>query len=482
MFQCVSGTAVRRVFSLSAALLVSACSTVATTTARSPAPAPASPFTGFFKNFSTCRSEFDAIEARIAEAGVREASFHVVPGFAYLRTDRMLASFRDQVSGIDDVWEWTRRMRELEEEARDYELMNLGIPNPQRADLRARLADCGRVLAAIELADDANWAKLQAAVKPADQPAAVTEAAFDPAQWQRDYLAPLQALPAGTSMRLWAPKPVEDLRLLDQLPQAVELNVLQYPSMTNSAWRALAERHAPRLWIETASEQDLPAAPAYLPHGLGADTGQSPVYYQIGYTRFGGATLVQITYVTWFKAAASAPAPLEGLIWRVTLDAAMKVLSYDSLRASGQDHRWYPVQPLSPQPDRLASGQLYVAPELAPATGATLRVASGDHQLRRVVPAAQAASAKTGEYELRAYEDLYALPLADGNTRSLFGPDGTLATTARAARPEVPRQTGHHAPADVTPLHLDDPYVLEAVFVPVPQQPLRTMQTAQLRR
>ena len=34
----------------------------------------------------------------------------------------------------------------------------------------------------------------------------------------------------------------------------------------------------------------------------------------------------------------------------------------------------------------------------------------------------------------------------------------------------------------VTPLHLDDPYVLEAVFVPVPQQPLRTMQTAQLRR
>ena len=103
MFQCVSGAAVRRVFSLSAALLVSACSTVATTTAPSPAPAPASPFTGFFKNFSTCRSEFDAIEARIAEAGVREASFHVVPGFAYLRTDRMLASFAHEVKSLEEV-------------------------------------------------------------------------------------------------------------------------------------------------------------------------------------------------------------------------------------------------------------------------------------------------------------------------------------------------------------------------------------------
>lgn len=68
-----------------------------------------------------------------------------------------------------------------------------------------------------------------------------------------------------------------------------------------------------------------------------------------------------------------------------------------------------------------------IASELAPAKTATLRLRAGSHEVRRIVSAEQASDAPRNEYELRVYEELYTLPLPDGRTHSLFGPDGPFA-------------------------------------------------------
>lgn len=110
-----------------------------------------SPFTGFNKDYWNCRAQYAEMDARIDAAGVRHAQFYRVPGYPYLRTDRLLATFGPQVSGLEDVSEWVRRMRELDQESRDYEYKNFGLGDVEAAERRNRFLNCGRVLANIAI-------------------------------------------------------------------------------------------------------------------------------------------------------------------------------------------------------------------------------------------------------------------------------------------------------------------------------------------
>lgn len=454
-----------------------------------------SPFTGFYKNYADCRQQYVEMDARVDAAGVREASFWRVPGFPYLRTDRTLASFRHEVKGLNDVSEWTRRMRELDQEARDFEYINLGMSDLDHATQRDRFLNCGRILAAIELEDPANWARLLEAVVPHDAYstsarvlgvyplAAISMKSRAEAARQvalADYRrAPDQAA-AGDPMRLWTVQPVEDLSLIANATRDVQINALGFPGFFGSQWRALAERHAPKFWIETADANDLPAAPMFEDQGLTANVARNQVHYLITFARFGSDLLVQISYFLWFKAPESADTgPIDGLIWRITLDRTYQPMVYESLHASGRDHRWYPVQPMQQRASGDGSRAAeFIAPELAPAQAATLRVQAATHTVRRVVTADQARGASTHAYELRLYEELFTLRLPQGGTRSLFGPDGLVpgahgvdpvgGYASGIRQPGVLRQYGHHAIAHVGRRHFDDPYILEKTFVAPP--------------
>ncbi|MGQ0699417.1 MAG: hypothetical protein ACT4PZ_14375 [Panacagrimonas sp.] len=450
-----------------------------------------SPFTGFYKNYSGCAADYAAMDARVDAADVRDGAYSRVAGFPYLRTDRMLASFRHEVKGLEDISEWTRRMRELDQEARDFEYINLGMPEFERAVQRDRFLNCGRILLNIALEDPANWARLIEAVPPADAYSglarvfglyALMASSMNARVAQahsaaiREYEQPLRDPAGGATLRAWTAKPKEDLSMIGGAQAKVLINALGFPGLFGSQWRALAERHAPALWIETAGEGDLPAAPRFGAEGLTADVSRPVAHYWIGYSRFGGDTLVQINYFFWFKSdPGAATGPIDGMIWRVTLDPKLRPLVYESLHASGRDHRWYPVQPLALRAhDDALQEPAFVAPELAPATAATLRLRAGSHVLRRVVPAEQASASPRGEYELRLYEELYTLPRPDGSTRSLFGPDGLVTGShgidpvsgfsSGILRPGVLRQYGHHAIAHVGRRHFDDPYLLESTF------------------
>jgi hypothetical protein len=402
----------------------------------------------------------------------------------------MLASFRDEVAGLNDVSEWVRRMRELDQESRDYEYINLGMSELDAAIQRDYFLNCGRILAAIELEDPERWAEMVDVVYPPDAYSSVrralglyplmaplmkarVEAAHVAAT--RRYVAAAEIAPIPESRRLWTVKPKEDLSLLEGTTDGVGTNVLGYPELYGSQWRALAERNAPGLLIETADEGDLPAVPVLAAGGVSADVTRPKLHYQINHTRFGGANLVQISYSIWFKSAPGAPhGPIDGIIWRVTLDQQLVPMVYESLHASGTNHRWYPVQAL-----RVRTGvegePPFIAPAPAPEKGATLYLQQGSHVLLRVVSIEQARPSQAGEYELSQYEELYTLPAPGGGTRSLFGPDGLVVGSygvdpiggwsSGIHEPGALRQQGHHAIAHIGRRHFDDPYLLETTFI-----------------
>lgn len=459
-----------------------------------------SPFTGFYRGFDTCRAEVEAADARIAAAHVGNAEYFRPPGFPYLRTDRLLASMRNQLGDQDAVWEWTRRMRELDREIREYELASLDMDDYERAVLRDRLGDCGRVLSDVELKDPRNWERLLRTVEPVDEystlaraisfyplvvPAKQARLKADRAAWNAAYVAALPPLEGGVQARTWSAQAPEELRD-GATPMPLAPNELGYPGLVGSGWRVLAQTYAPRLWIEARDDHDVPARLRYREAKLEADPSTPTVYYHFGYTRFGGQILIQVSYYVWFAAPAQAPTvPVDGFVWRVTFDPSLRPLVYDSAHGSGRDHRWYPVQALALQRGGRGGEPQFIAPLPAPDAQAALRLASGSHAIRRVVAGAEAVSAAGGEYELRPYEDLYRLPTVAGHTRSAFAPDGKV-RDSRGADPAggftsgildagALRQIGHLPIAHVGKRHWDDEDLLASVFVapawPAPPKP-----------
>lgn len=455
-----------------------------------------SPFTGWYKDLATCREEYAAMDARVDAAGVRDAAYHRVPGFPYFRTDRTLASFAHEVESFEAIGGWIRRMRELDQEAREFEYMNLGMSIQELAIKRARFLNCGRGLAGIELDDPAAIQRLRTAVRPADEysdlartvglyPLAVPflRARIDAEQEavKREFSRPLAELDAPGALLLWTVKPLKDPELAARGFDDAMADELGFPGLVDSQWQALAERHAPQLWIETGSEQDVPGTPIWTERGVSVDAAQPLVNFTISFARFGGEPVVQITYFVWFKGAQTS-APIDGDMWRVTLDVRAQPMLFESLHTSGRAHRWFPVQALT----RRANGSVWHEPELfpqeqVPALHATLRLQAGTHALRRVVAPEQATAREVRSYELRRYEDLYILPRPEGGTRSLFGPDGIVAGTDRpdpawlwssgVRNPGALRQYGHHATAYVGRSHFDEPFLLESVFVPPSRSP-----------
>lgn len=451
-----------------------------------------------------CHALYAEIDARVEAAGVRDASYYRVPGFPYFRTDRVLASFGTEVQTIDELGGWTRRMREFDQEAREFEYLNLGLSDEERGEWRFQLLNCGKTLSAFELEDPALRTRLIRVVRPVDEYPGVARmlglhllsAPILKARIEREHAAvraragaPLPSAQAD-DMRLWRVTPGADLRLAAQGFERAQPDELGFPGIVDSAWLALAELHAPALWIEAHGERDAPGAPRLSAAGATVDTSDPVVNYHITFTRFGNARLAQINYFIWFKAPdaspANAAADIDGLIWRVTLDPQARPLLYESLHASGRDHRWFPAQPLQllekhgylQEPALLPQGQLDIG---TPA----LWIESGTHRLNRVLPVEEAAPAQAHGYALRRYEELFTLPRPGGGTRSLFGPDGLIAGTASGGglwisgmrAPAALRLLGHHPTTYIGRRHFDDAFALEAVFAPVDLAPLPSEQT-----
>ncbi|MBO3706622.1 MAG: hypothetical protein J5X21_09470 [Candidatus Accumulibacter sp.] len=446
-----------------------------------------------------CARLFAAVDRRIDADGTRDAQSPRVPGFPHLRTDRVLARLAAATtveSGDEPAAPWYRALAELDAADRSLELANTAGTTTATV---AALAACRQTLS---VADQELLAKLRAVAQVPDDYSTTLRAlglypltrylfAAGVERWQQETLAifaaQAQGATGGRQRVRYVPEP-----LPESLPTVRDLPQLGLPGVAGPTLAELVVRHAPRLEIETAGDQDRPGALVWQADGVGGErlavaTAAPVLYVRSGHAQMAGRWLLQLSYTAWFserppeRAVDLLAGRFDGLLWRVTLAEDGSPLVYDTIHPCGCYHLFFPGERLRARARPAGIDEGLFAPQVLPAPMANervvLRLAAGTHYLQQVVVEAAAAAAGV-PLALRDDDELRSLPLPGGGRRSVFAADGLLPGSERLERfffwpmgvrsAGQMRQWGRHATAFVGRRHFDDPALLDRYFERLP--------------
>ena len=455
------------------------------------------------ENVRGCAAWFSALDGAVDRAGVRDAGAHRIPGFPYLRLDRFVASFRN-AAATDDAARaaWIARLRALDETARDYELLNLpadavaALGASDRHDAWARTTRCADALVRADLASPAvRELLIERATVPDDYETskrvlglyALARVPFymGVQRWEQHAREAFREHRGATMPGLVRYAPVRTAVARDSkaIIVAARRDALGIPDFAADERAGLLETFAPVFEIETTGDHDRFGALAWTTGPAPDVKPAEPVAYgRLAFTRYGTRTLVQLVYTIWFSERPAQSAfdllsgRLDGVVFRVTLDARGRPLVYDTIHPCGCFHMFFPtarVQAIpAPQPRIEWAFVPLGLQAVAPSDRITVRLAARTHYVVDV----RADSGVGGGPPYRIVDDdvLRVLPAADGGTRSAFGPDGIVPGTERAERfffwpmgidnAGAMRQWGRHATAFVGRRHFDDADLIERRF------------------
>ncbi|MGH8762530.1 MAG: hypothetical protein ACREUR_04780 [Nitrosospira sp.] len=458
-----------------------------------------------------CLAFYQEIDAAIDRAGVRDHGLSQVHGFPYLRTTRLLASFRNEASEPIRWSAWIRHMADLDVHARELELRNLSTPpmaDHHKDILRDRLDTCRELLITADFRQPERHARLRDAVRVPDDyvswwqvlglyPLTAPIVAARISAWHnntRDIFAtPLALLPVAGRLVRWMPPPSASASAGEPLSVQQTKDILHrsldplgIPLPSNADLDRLFDTFAP-IWETDVVDENDHIGMLRWKNGPAVEATRPALYRRISHTRFGDQVLLQLNYIVWFPARPGNDiyaGRLDGINWRVTLGPDGEPWLYDAIHHCGCYHQFFPSHrlrlrknlptayfepPLLPQP----------APERRPLV---LRIAHRTHFIQRLyheeVRGKLSPSAKSGPpMAWKEYDQLRSLP-TDKGYRSLFGPFGLVAGTERIERfllwpmgirsPGAMRQWGHHPTAFVGRRHFDDAFLIESLFERTP--------------
>jgi hypothetical protein len=468
-----------------------------------------------------CARLLQTLDRQVLAAGARDAQEAIVPGFPYLRVDRLGEALAARA--VDDVpWRlWRGRLADPDRRARMHELRNAASPGGP-AISEAPLEACRDVL--IEADDDgaARGRLRELARVPDDYSSAMrtlglyplTQLAF--AAGIRDWHArtravfalPLDALPVEGRLRTYVPAP--DVARAIVAPGAaggstpvpgatIGRDALGVPRIASLA--GLLQRHAPVIEVDDTGTHDRIGALAFKHASAVArvDLAAPPVaYVRLGFGWLGGLLRPQLVYTVWFPERPKAHAldllggQLDALVWRVTLDDDGAAMVYDAIHACGCYHQFFATPRVSaraaPPPGQGPNDEGLFMPQPPlpqPAAGerVVLRLATRTHHLQRVrwlgSTRPGGATADRLPYRLLDEDGLRSLPVpadgtAGGGWRSAYDESGLVPGSERLERflfwpmgiasAGQMRQWGRHATAFVGRRHFDDPWLLDRYF------------------
>ena len=459
--------------------------------------------------FARCLDLYGSLDAAVAEHGSSPSSPSRIDGFPYLRVNRFLANRGGQMLTPAETTVWLTRLSKLDLQTRQIEWTSLPIKT--RIELNRRYAPVSDVPAV--LATCADTLRTADQVDPA-RLALIRERAWVPDDYRTANqvlgLYPLTRWPVhyGVSRyheetRALFSKPLTELRVQGELrrygPSAappppadfsmIPRDALRIPEPTPTQLETLFATHAPVWEIDVATDADQPGSPYWEAEGTpSVDSSDPTIYRYISYAQWRGKPLLQLNYLIWFTARPKTGAfdllggPLDGVLWRVTLGSKGQPVLYDSIHACGCYHQLFPSAMLRLRPDTLQWAEPPLAPQAAPVIGnnerMVLRLSSSTHYLQRVYADQPGTVIKL---DGRDYAALYAVPMASGHRRSLFGPEGLVMGSERAERwllwptgvpsPGAMRERGRHAIAFVGRRHFDDADLLDRLFEPAREKP-----------
>ncbi len=462
-----------------------------------------------------CAQWLQALDRAVDAAGVRDAQDTPVAAFPQLRASRLSDAFRAEAARDPAVMaDWVDLQHRQGLDGRRVELANMpdralsmlkdtASPEQARAQAAQRLHDCSTRLTTALLASRSLQLRLLASDP-------VPDAYSRAARWAGLY--PLTRVPFSWGVQRWqdetravferesaqvrteepfrrytpaAPAALHDPTTGVQAFEHARLDALGMLRSDDALVQTLLDRHAPVLEIRQLADHDRPGRIVWGADGLPTVRTDEPVVYRrLSHTRLGGETRVQLVYLIWFsERPRTGPLDLlggrlDGVIWRVTLDAQGQPLLYDSIHACGCYHLFFPNQRLRerPSPQRGIEWVFSPAPLVRPGAGerVVLRLEAATHYLMAVGVSSDLGGTP---YTLEDEDTLRSLPWPAGGPqarRSLYGPDGLVAGTQRGERwlfwpmgvrdPGAQRQWGHHATAFVGRRHFDDPDLIERRF------------------
>ncbi len=488
-----------RVIPVLVLLLLSACSTQILRL-----PELSSAYVHSQGRLAECAELFARVDNLTLQADAMDAQTARLAGFPYLRINRLLASFRDELQEPQKLLAWLQAMRRLDQQARRYELQNTQIEDGKintGSDMLAKLDACGTEMLQADLQEPLRLEKIK-------QRAVVPDSYIQGNRILGVY--PLSSLfVKGGVRRLHKAikatfsKTVTDLvingTLVGYVPeqsvavseaevvrimQTGNADALSVPVFSKQEEDRLFRYFAPVWELDEVNGEDRIGAPYWSANNrLMIETDDKVVYRHLSYTRFNGQVLPQFNYIIWFP---SRPATgvfdilaghLDGITWRVTVGRDGRPLMYDVMHNCGCYHMFFPTEGVTTRRVKEHDNEEpalvpMTVPRLQPGQRLHLRIAAVSHYVEAVQPRAIATATKT--YHFADYNDLRSLALANGKRKSMFGGNGIVPGSSRKERwllwpmgvedAGAMRQWGNHAIAFVGRRHFDDADLLERFF------------------
>jgi hypothetical protein len=460
--------------------------------------------TGESGSVGSCADFFASLDERIGEFEVLDPGAFRVKGYPYLRVNRFLASFREEVSDEAAFAAWVDRMQALDQGARAYEIANL--PNSTEptlaskidgAGLNSRVAACGDLLKVADFQDRKHQEELRKSVSaPGDYIALRRFLGISPltnlfvsrgvSRWHAEVRERFSLEPPIDWRTIrYFPAQGNDISSAHRILAWTERDALGIPLYAPEALEALLRRYAPVWEIQLQGDYDRIGRPIWIREGvLDVDTEEPLTYTLLSFTRFGKEILTQLNYIIWFRSRPK-EGPLDiyggfldGLNYRVTLDTRGNPLLYETIHNCGCYYKAYPTDRLQVREeiDYAEPPLILSAADLDPAKHfVTVAMETRTHFVQHLYPLSRELQPGISGYAFADYGELRSLPCSEGERRSMFGQDSIASGSERLERfilwptgvlsPGAMRQSGRHPVAFVGERHFDDPFFMDNMFI-----------------
>lgn len=445
-------------------------------------------------------------DRRIEHARVRDAQAPRLAGYPYLRVDRFALALARGVTnnaGSTPGKAWLDHAAALDTQARRAESASAGDSFDAAA-----LSRCRSALLADAQSAGGEPAPSSVARVPDDYSTALRALGLYPLTrlafaagirgWHREvqdvFATPVEKLPARGPRVRYAPAALSASDAPAGGIEPATARALGVPVLAaDETWRLLHE-NAPVLAVETASPDDRIGALFWRENAgragdaahIAVDTRTPIAYTRVAYALVASRVHLQLVYTFWFPARPAVgvfdplAGPLDGLIWRVTLDRDLRPAVYDTIHPCGCYHLFFPTDRVRARaeapPDQGRFDEGMFAPQSAPALrdGERLQlvIEARTHYVQRLIVTRDAAGERN--FELASEDLLRSLPLPAGGTRSAYDEQGFVPGSERSERfffwpmgiasAGQMRQWGRHATAFVGRRHFDDPLLIERYF------------------
>ena len=449
-----------------------------------------------------CIDFFTSLDHRVAEAGVMDSGDFRIKGYPYLRVNRFLASFQQEIMDKETFAAWINHMQILDQDAREYEMENLptaaGQPSENNKDaFKADVVTCGNLLKTADF--KGAGLQMEALRKQVDAPDeySLLRRIFGlyplsrffillgVDNWHKEARKNFSTQsPAGWLTIRYIPENFGELPSSRRLVQETRRDALGIPTYAPGDLEALFKIFAPAWEVQIQGDQDKIGSPFWTAEGkLGVNTQNPLTYTLLSFTRFGKDILTQLNYIIWFPSRPKVNALdiygglLDGVNYRVTLDNMGDPMLYETIHNCGCFYMAFPAKGLHVRKkiDYSEPPLILQTPEVDPKSEfMTIAMTSGAHFVQHLYPVARKTQSYSTVYSLADYGQLRSLPRGPNGRAGMFDQDGIGIGSERLERflywptgilsPGSMRQWGRQAVAFAGTRHFDDPFFMDKIF------------------